>query len=130
MAQQEVEMILLRHLASYLAMPVFIADSQGDLVYFNEAAEATLGRRFEETDQRPLSERLAAFNSSDEEGKPLPLDQLPIMIALTERRPTHRRLWIHGLDGIPRLIEATAFPLIGQADRFLGAVAIFWEIDR
>jgi hypothetical protein len=26
-----------------------------------------------------------------------------------------------------REIEVTAFPLVGQADRFLGAIAIFWE---
>jgi hypothetical protein len=26
-----------------------------------------------------------------------------------------------------REIEVTALPLIGQADRFLGGIAIFWE---
>jgi hypothetical protein len=29
-----------------------------------------------------------------------------------------------------REIEITAFPLIGQADRFLGGIAIFWETRK
>jgi hypothetical protein len=36
---------------------------------------------------------------------------------------------IQGLDGIWRMIEVTAFPIIGQGDRHLGAVAIFWETE-
>jgi hypothetical protein len=36
------------------------------------------------------------------------------------------RLWIRGLDQVPRHIEVTALPLIGQSQRFLGAAAIFW----
>ena len=47
-----------------------------------------------------------------------------------ERRPVQRRLRLHGLDGGQREIEATCFPLIGQADRFLGAVAMFWEAQQ
>jgi hypothetical protein len=51
------------------------------------------------------------------------------MIALTERRPVHGRFYIVGLDGVRRHIETTAVPLIGQADRHLGAIAIFWEVS-
>ena len=36
-------------------------------------------------------------------------------------------LWIRGLDSVLRHIEVSAFPLIGQSDRYLGAVALFWE---
>ena len=36
------------------------------------------------------------------------------------------RLWIRGLDQVPRHIEVTALPLIGQSQRLLGAAAIFW----
>ena len=39
MPQQEIEMILVRQLASYLAMPIFIVDPQGTLVFYNEPAE-------------------------------------------------------------------------------------------
>jgi hypothetical protein len=50
------------------------------------------------------------------------------MIALREHRPTYGRIRILGLDNVRRLIEVTAFPLIGEAGRDLGAVALFWEV--
>ena len=48
-------------------------------------------------------------------------------IAVEQRRPAHGRFWIRGLDGQRRRLEVTAIPLLGQADRHLGAAAIFWE---
>jgi hypothetical protein len=36
---------------------------------------------------------------------------------------------MRGLDGAWRTIEVTAFPIEGQAERHLGAVALFWEAD-
>ena len=42
--QQPIEMILLRQLAEHLAIPMWVIDGAGDLVFFNEAAEPTLGR--------------------------------------------------------------------------------------
>ena len=35
MAQQEVEVILARHPAEHLALPVFIVDPEGNLIFFN-----------------------------------------------------------------------------------------------
>ena len=52
------------------------------------------------------------------------------MIAHAERRPVHVRLRIRGLDKVSREIEATAVPLIAQAGRYVGAIAIFWEAAR
>jgi hypothetical protein len=34
---------------------------------------------------------------------------------------------ITGLDGEPRTIAVTAFPLFARANEFVGALAIFWE---
>lgn len=127
MFPKEVELILARHLASYLATPIFIVSPEGDLLYYNEPAESILGRRFEETGEMTASEWSTVFLPTDENGAPLPPEALPLMIALVERRPAHRSFWIVGLDGGHRHIGVTAFPLIGQAGRFLGAVAIFWE---
>jgi hypothetical protein len=75
----------------------------------------------------PASALSTIFITTDEDGTPLPSEALPIMIALTEHRPAHRGFWIRGLDNVQRHIEVTALPLIGQAERNLGAVAIFWE---
>jgi len=130
MDSKEIEVILTRHLASYLAMPMFIVDPVGNLVFYNEPAEGILGRRFEETGEMPASEWSTVFTPRDEAGAPLPPETLPLMIALNERRPAYRTFWISGLDGVPRHLEVTAIPLVGQSDRFLGAVAIFWEVTE
>ena len=128
MPQQEIEVILSRHLAEYLAMPMFIVNPQGDLVFYNEPAEAILGRRYNETGLMPASVWSTVFHPMDHDGNPIPPQELPLMIALTQRRPAHKNFWIRGLDGAVREIELTAFPLIGQGGRFLGGIATFWEI--
>ena len=48
MAQQEIEVILIRQLASYLAMPIVIVNPEGTLLFYNEPAEQLLAMRFEE----------------------------------------------------------------------------------
>jgi PAS domain-containing protein len=129
MAQKEVEMILLRQLASYLATPVFLVDTAGTLVFYNEAAEHLLGTRFEDTGEMPAAEWGTIFSPTDEQGKPVPAESLPLAIAVRERRGAQRALRIKGLDGVPRMIEVTAVPLIGQASRQIGAIAFFQGKD-
>lgn len=128
MAQKELEVILARHLASYLALPIFIVDPDGTLVFYNEPAEAILGRRFAETGEMRVREWATLFTPTDASGAMLPPDALPLVIALNERHPAHADFWISGLDGARRHIEVTAFPLIGRHSRFLGAIALFWEL--
>lgn len=126
-SQKEIELILARQLASHLAMPIFIVDPPGNLIYYNEPAELILGRRFEETGEMPVGVWSTIYKATDENGEPLPPDSLPLVIALTQHCPAHRAMWIEGLDGVRRRIEVTAFPIDGQAERSLGALAIFWE---
>lgn len=126
--QREIEIILTRQLASYLATPVFVVDPDGSLLFYNEMAEKILGLRFEETGEMPASEWTTVFTPMNEKAEPIPPDSLPLMIALMKNLPAHDRFWIRGLDGNLRHIEVSAFPLFSQANRFLGAFAIFWEV--
>ncbi len=128
MAQKDIEIILARQLASYLAAPIFIVDPQGTLVFYNEPAETLLGLRFDETGEMTVNEWGTVFKPVDEKGNPLDPDQLPLVVAIKEHRLSHLRFWIRGLDNVLRQIEVTGFPLMGQANRLLGAVAIFWEM--
>lgn len=130
MSQQEIEVILARQLAEYLEMSIFIVSPVGDLLYYNEPAEEILGTRYVETGQMPAKEWATIFNPVDEGGNTLPPEELPLIIALTKKHPAHKIFWIEGMDGAMREIEVTAFPLIAQAERFLGAVAIFWEVPK
>lgn len=127
MAQMPIELILTRHLAATLSTPVFLVDPEGTLVFYNEAAEVILGVRFDETGEMPAGEWATVFTPTDDAGLPLAPDALPLAITLRQSRPTHASLRIRGLDGVARRIGVTAFPLIGQTERLVGAVAIFWE---
>ena len=129
MAQQEVEVILARHLAEHLALPVFIIDPQGNLIFFNEPAEAVLGLRFGDTGLMPASEWSTMFEPVDQVGNPIPPEQLPLVIAMTNIHPAHKGFWIRGRDRKIRKIELTAFPLVGQSGHVSGAVSIFWEVQ-
>jgi PAS domain-containing protein len=126
MPQRDVGLILMRQLASGVAVPTLIADETGDLLFFNEAAELLLGRRFDEIGDMPLDRRRRIFNFKDADGNSLPDDQPPLVVALRERRPVHRRVWMSGFDGQEREIEVTAFPLLGAGGHLIGGVAMFW----
>lgn len=128
MFPKEIEVILARHLASCLAMPIFIIDEAGNLVFYNEPAESILGRRFEEAGEVQADEWTNILVVTDERGQPIAYEERPLMIALHQRQPTFRQMWITPFDHVPRYIAVTTFPIIGQADRFLGAIAIFWEV--
>ena len=123
---QPVELILLRHLGSRLAIPVFVVDETGDMVYFNEPAEGILGRRFDEIRAMPFEEWTTAFVPAGD-GRQLAIDELPLVSALRRGAPAHRSMEILGGDGVKRTIEVTAFPIVAPAALKLGAVAMFWE---
>jgi len=126
MPQRDIGLILMRQLASGMAVPMLIADETGDLLFFNEPAEVLLGQRFDEVGDMPLDRRRRIFAFRDEQGNPVPDDQPPLVVALRERRPVHRRVWMRGFDGRDREIEVTAFPLEGGGGHLIGGVAMFW----
>ena len=120
-------MILMRQVASYLAMPIFIVDCDGTLVFYNEPAEVLLGLRYDETGEMAMQEWGTVFVPTDADGNSLAPEQLPLAVALREHRPAHGEFFITALDGQAHGLSVTAFPLIGQHERQLGAVALFWE---
>jgi PAS domain-containing protein len=125
-AQQPIEMILIKQLASYLAMPIFVVDTIGSLVYFNLPAEAIIGQRFDETGELSWDEWRAVTNPTDRHGNPIAVDDSPLSGVIKHRRPMQGTLWIRGFDGVRRRISATGFPIVDQAGIDLGSVALFW----
>jgi PAS domain S-box-containing protein len=128
MAQREIELILLRQWASHMSLPIWVTGLDGDLVYYNEPAEAMLGVRYDEAGAMPLAELAETFQIADEEGAPLSSEEIPLAIAMRQGSPSHRRLRYCGLDGTWRTVEVTAFPFEGEGRRPLGVVAIWWEV--
>jgi PAS domain-containing protein len=129
MAAGSLEIVLMRQLASYLAVPILVVDRHLDLVFFNESAEPILGRRFDETGGIRRDEWSSLFRIFDPRGEDIPAEERPLVIAIDQRRPSHRRFGLTGLDGAERDIEGIAFPLETEAAGLVGAVGIFWEVS-
>ena len=117
----------MRLLAGHLATPILLVNPVGTLLFFNEPAEALLGKRFDETGEMLASAWAGTFEPTDPTGAPMATADLPFMVALRGDRPVHRTISIRGLDAIRRCIEVSAFPLIGLRHEHLGAVAALCE---
>jgi PAS domain-containing protein len=129
MRKKNVEIVLLKQLASCLAMPMMVIGPDGDLLYFNESSESLMGRRFDETGELDRDEWPALYQTSDDYGVPIKREERPMIGALERREIIHSRFWLHGLDGHRRKIEGTAVPLVDEDDEFLGVLGLFWELS-
>jgi PAS domain-containing protein len=122
-----IEIILNRQIADCLAIPVFITDTAGNLLFYNEPAEEILGRRYEDTGEMTVEEWGTIFKNKNELGEALPADELPLVKTLKNQLPYHMTFWIESLQGKSEQISVTSYPIIGRSGTFLGAVAIFWR---
>ena len=68
------------------------------------------------------------FAVADEARNPIAQEDRPMMMALSERKPFSRTVWMRCGHREWRHVNITAFPLIGEAGQFLGAQMIFWEV--
>jgi len=126
--QKHLVLILARQFASNLSTPTLIADERGSLVYYNEAAEAVIGRRFAETGEMPIDEFTAEFDPRTLESEPLAPERRPIRVALDGHRASHLAYLVTSTDGVEREVEVSAFPLFAQTEEFVGIVAMFWRV--
>lgn len=127
MPAYEIEIILNRQLADCLSIPVFITDTQGNLIFYNEPAEEIFGQRFEDTGEMPVEQWSTMFRPVDESGIILPPSELPLVQTLQNARPYHKTFWIESLQGKNQKISVTSYPIIGRTGSMSGAVAIFWK---
>ncbi|TFG92789.1 MAG: PAS domain-containing protein [Myxococcales bacterium] len=127
MAQHGIEMILMRRLAAQLTMPIMLVDPRGDPVFFNAGAASVFGRRFEDTGAIGGGEWSALLRPSHADGSPMKREEEPRFVATERRQPSRGRMLVRGFDGVERDLEGITFPLIGQGERMLGAVSMFWN---
>jgi PAS domain-containing protein len=124
--QRPVELILARNLIATLSTPGFRVDEEGIVVFFNDAASVLLGVRFEEVGQMGPDEWGTAFGPFDENGVKVPVEDMPLTIALRQGRPAHSRFKIRSLKGAENDIEAAALPILAVGGT-RGAMVFFWE---
>jgi PAS domain S-box-containing protein len=125
---KSIQIILARQLASSIAAPILLVDTEGTLVYYNEAAEEIFNQRFDETGEMPVSEWTTRIAAMDEDRNPIPADDRAMMRVIHKRRPVSQTMWLRRSDGEWRHVHVTTFPLIGERDTLFGAMTIFWEI--
>ena len=128
--QHNLVLILARAFAAQLATAVFLVDAEGTVIYYNEAAERALARPFIEGHGMPATEWSTLFDPRDAEGRPIPMQDLPLGVAFLRREPAHGTATIRGVDGVQRRIEITSFPLFAHTDDLVGAMAIFWQLGE
>src|SRR5436305_10178074 len=104
---------------------MFVVDASGRIVFFNERAEQIMGRSYADVGPADLASFLETIEATDLDGAPLKPADLPIAVALNERRPTHTSLRIARADD-QIAIAVTALPLFARTQEFVGAAAIFW----
>ena len=118
------ELILARNLMTSLSTPAFLTDEHGALIFYNEAAGSLLGKRFEELGG--LGQRVwDTVGPFDGSGERLPIDNLPLTLALRDGSPAHASVHIHSFSGRVYEVEVSALPIVtGEGAR--GAMAFFW----
>jgi PAS domain-containing protein len=110
--QRPLVLILARNLLSNISTPAVLVNLAGDALFYNEAAGALFGRRFEDTGVMPAAEWTS-----------------PLTKALRANRAAHGRHQIRSADGTLHPIEASGVPVMGS-DRFQGAMIFFWAVPE
>jgi PAS domain-containing protein len=126
--QKPLELILARNLLTSLSTPAFLADDDGSLIFYNEAAGALLGMSFEESGKLSPGEWGETFGPFDNDGKPIPVEELSTTKTLRAGRPTHAEYCIHSTGGDEHKVEVSAFPIVSQEGN-RGAIVVFWPKD-
>jgi PAS domain-containing protein len=125
---QPLLLIQARNLITNLALPAFLTDSDGRLLFFNDAAAEVLGRRFEEVGPLTQEEWAHEIGPFDDDGRPLAVDSLPLARAVWEGHPTLGRFHVR-LDGQElREVEISALPLL-EPGFYEGALVVFWLVE-
>jgi PAS domain-containing protein len=123
--QQPLELILARNLVQNISTPALIADAEGALVFYNEAAGQIIGRRFEEAGRLSQDQWRAELSPPD--GKDTAENADTLSQALTGNAAGHGRFYIRAYDDREVEVEASAIPLTRDADAY-GTLVAFWPV--
>jgi PAS domain-containing protein len=122
-------LILARELAANLATPMYLIDAEGTLVFFNEAAELMLGRRYSEVGPITALEFGTMLEPAYLDGTPMRRRDSPAGVAFYRHEPCHRTLLATTLEGTREQFEVTAYPLFGHVGDMHGVLTVFWRAN-
>jgi PAS domain-containing protein len=127
--QRPLELILARNFLSSISTPAVLVNGAGDALFYNEAAGALFGRRFEDTGAMTAQEWTSNYGPLRDDGTAIPLEDQPMTQALRANRAAHARHLLRSADGTLHPIEASGVPVIGS-ERFQGAMIFFWTVPE
>ncbi|TAK35676.1 MAG: PAS domain S-box protein [Chloroflexota bacterium] len=105
-----------------------VYDQTGTIVHMNPAAESILGYTPEQR-ELPLAERMALLRMETADGKPLPVDQMPVQRALHGEIARGMVIVIHRQsDGKAAWYSASAAPVRAPDGRLMGCVSVFTDV--
>lgn len=128
-AQKPLELIQARNLLSSLSTPTLLVNRDGDVIFYNDAAGALLGQRFEETGTLSARDWVCTFGPLGDDGEPLPIDHQALTPLLRANRAGHAVYRIRSAAGAEHEIAVSGVPIVG-ADGFQGAMIFFWTTQE
>jgi PAS domain-containing protein len=124
--QHPLELILARNLAASITLPAVLVDASSRIVYFNAAASTIAGGSFQEIGTMTSAEWNRRHGPLDSDGEPIPVDDLPLAIAVRDGQPAFDSFRIRGDQGTLD-VQAGAIPLTGSGG-YHGAMVVFWIV--
>jgi PAS domain-containing protein len=118
-------LILARNFLASLTTPGFLVDAAGGIAFYNEAAGALLGRRYEESGPMDAASWTGSFGPFHEDGSPADFAELDMTQALRGNRASHDRFRIRAIGGEEHDIAATGIPINAEGGLH-GAMVLFW----
>ena len=128
--QHNLTLILARSFVAHLATAVFLFDTEGTIIYYNEAAERLTGRPFIEGGAgNTVEEWMERGRPLDEEGREVPMESLPLGWTILKREPAHG-VTTFRIKGEHHRFENVTFPLFAHTDDLVGAMAMIWPVEE
>jgi hypothetical protein len=122
------ELILARNFVGSLAVPAMLIIPGGTAIFYNEAAGALLGVRFEELGRMEPDEWYTRFGPFEEDGTQPPFDQFALTLAVREKHQAmHSRLYVKSVTDSMHEVEISVLPLVTEAG-YLGVISFFWPV--
>lgn len=128
-ALKSLVLIRAKHLAESVTTPMLLVDANGNMVFYNEAAEMVVGRAFNDVGPVPAADWQERFRVRARDDSPAPLEKMPGWMDLKGERPGLGHLRLTTIEGRDLDVAVCAFPLFTSQHQFDGALVIFWEED-
>lgn len=122
------ELILARNFVGSLSVPAMLIVPPGTAIFYNEAAGALLGVRFEELGRMEAGEWYPRFGPFSEDGSQPPFDKFALTLAVREQQTAiHSRLYVRSVKDSMHEVEISVLPLVTKAG-YLGVISFFWPV--